>query len=456
MAMDVRLDQSAVLRMEASPTLMAFTEILVLTELELEQRIDRELDQNPALERSDSPVSDVSAQSWEALGDRRSTSLRLQDPAGPGDEVERIAAVRSNTARQLDDLRLVLAAAELPVAEYLVGSLDRHGYLDAPPQEIAAELHVDPERVERILRALRDVGPPGIAACDARECLLLQLDVAETNGYTHPLARTIIDHYLGELASGKLRALAGKLGTSEDEVRSARRFIRQRLSPFPRSDSDQEPWAPPAQVPRVHPDAIVRESIDRPGELEVELPGTWRSRLTIDSLYLGLAAGELSASTDARRHAHQFVRRADGFITLLEQRSETIRRVVEYAANRQAGFVRHGCRLLQPLTRVQVARALGIHESTVSRATAGKFAMLPSGRLVPVAHFFQASLGLQEALRDVIRGEGRPMSDRELSLRLRMLGYRVARRTVAKYRLRLGLPMQALRSGEPTSEARFA
>lgn len=145
------------------------------------------------------------------------------------------------------------------------------------------------------------------------------------------------------------------------------------------------------------------------------------------------------------------MRRASWFIARLDERFRTIRQVVEYAANRQRGFVLGGPRYLEPLAQAEAARDLGIHESTVSRAVAGKYMMMPSRAVVPVQDFFRAGLAPQEALRQLIAAEDHPLSDAELAQRLSAQGFSVARRTVAKYRDRLGLAAGPVRRALPAA-----
>jgi RNA polymerase sigma-54 factor len=139
------------------------------------------------------------------------------------------------------------------------------------------------------------------------------------------------------------------------------------------------------------------------------------------------------------------VRQAASFISRLEERVATIRAVVEYAAGRQRAFVLRGPRHLRPLAQAEVARELGVHESTVSRAVAGKYMMLPSRAVVPVQDFFRSALAPQDALRQLIAAENEPLTDAELARLLQDQGFHVARRTVAKYRHALGLAPAPLR-----------
>jgi RNA polymerase sigma-54 factor len=152
-------------------------------------------------------------------------------------------------------------------------------------------------------------------------------------------------------------------------------------------------------------------------------------------------AGALETDEE-KNHVRDAVTRARQFMGKLNQRRETLERISLCAVTMQEDFVREGVRELRPLTRADVAQQVGIHESTVSRATAGKYVMLPNNKVVPFGDFFTASLGVKDAIRELIEkeaAEGRTLSDREIGQRLLEQGYRVARRTVAKYRAELGI-----------------
>jgi RNA polymerase sigma-54 factor len=139
------------------------------------------------------------------------------------------------------------------------------------------------------------------------------------------------------------------------------------------------------------------------------------------------------------------VRRADGFLAKLERRWRTLRLIGTYLADRQRGFIQHGPSSMVSLTRAETARAVSLSESMVSRAVAGKFALLPAGRVMPLADFFDCSLRVRAELSRLITDEERPLSDSELACLLHRRGYDVARRTVAKYRDRLGILPAGLR-----------
>ena len=123
----------------------------------------------------------------------------------------------------------------------------------------------------------------------------------------------------------------------------------------------------------------------------------------------------------------------------IAQRRETMRRITNCLVEVQDEFLRQGVRQLRPLTRAQVAQYLGLHESTVSRATADKYVMLPNRHVIPFSEFFQASLSAKDRIREMITTEPRPLTDKEIVQRLREQGVRIARRTVTKYRNQLGI-----------------
>ncbi len=149
---------------------------------------------------------------------------------------------------------------------------------------------------------------------------------------------------------------------------------------------------------------------------------------------------------DVREHVRVYVSRAQAFRARIQQRWRTLERVAAAAVERQKEFLRGAAAPLVPLTRADLAADLGIHESTVCRAVARKAIALPSGRVVPFATLFDASLPVSSALRDLIAREEHALSDAELARRLQRRGFHVARRTVAKYRRRIGVANSAVRA----------
>jgi RNA polymerase sigma-54 factor len=245
----------------------------------------------------------------------------------------------------------------------------------------------------------------------------------------------VLTDHLPALARGHFAAIAAALAVPSHAVQDILRLVRERLRPYPAFDGSAG-----VCVPRVVPDLVISERIDAPGEYTVELVEPLRVRLRLRPPTRRDFGG-----TGDDVQARDAVRAARQLLGQLGDRWDTLRRIAEYTVARQQGFLRRGPAALKPLHRNEVAAGLGLHESTVSRAVAGKYALLPSRRITPLAAFFGASGGLDEELRELVRSECLPLSDQELADRLRVQGYPVARRTVAKHRARLGIGSAAQR-----------
>jgi RNA polymerase sigma-54 factor len=409
-----QLQTAATLGLHASPALVQFSHTLELPAGALEEVVERELAANPALERG-----------------------LASEPAGAAppradDIADSVADEPSDGDRLLAAARLQLPAADHGVAEAAVGSLTSRGFLAAPVDELARELGVTPERLARVVDALREAGPPGTAAADLRGCLLAQLDALAGGDARFALARAIVADHLGALAAGRLRAIARAEGATLREVVAARDLIRTRLRPCAVMET------PSGRRPRVAglpPELAFRPSAR--GGHDVEVLEAARLRLRISPLY-----SEATFSGGPREAAalSADLRRAHAFLGRLEERWRALRALGEALALHQDAFLRHGPEHLRPLRRAEIARELGVHESTVSRSVAGKHAALPSGAVVPLSDFFTISHDALDALRDLVACEPRPLPDAALADAMRRRGFPVARRTVAKYRDALGIP----------------
>lgn len=401
------------MRPVASPALLEFAGMLALSAAELEGVVAQELSANPALERADG---------CPACGSRVHAYCGGAGGGPPQGERTDWPAATTGAEELLAELRCAATEKEAKLAGYLLGCLDDRGFLPGGPEQVAADLGIAVAEVNGALDALRRAGPPAIGARDVRESLLLQLAGEGTRaGTRRELARVIACRYLEPLARGQLETIASGLGCPLRDVAGCVLYIRRHCTPSP-APGLRTPAAA-TRVPAV-PDVVITR------QLRVE---TLELGLRIDPGYARLAARS------------ELVGKASAFISRLEERAGTIRRIVRYAASRQHAFVLRGPRYLRPLAQADVARDLGIHESTVSRAVAGKYMMLPSRAVVPVQDFFRSALAPQDALRELIAAETRPLTDTELAGQLAAQGFPVARRTVAKYRHALGLPAAPLR-----------
>jgi RNA polymerase sigma-54 factor len=407
--------------LEVSPALIAFSEMLILPYAAMQSVVEDELCANTALERLDADDCPVCRGTWRArcpvcsVPARGATASRAADVAD-------WAVTEPDSHALLRAVRMETSVAEAPIAEFLVDSLDEHGLLDRPPAQLAAELGVPEPAVLRVLEVIRRSGPPGIGATSVAECLLLQMDALDLGDDRAGLARAVIAEHLPALARGHFSSIAAALGVSRAQVQQVLELIRRRLRPYPAFSGNA-----PAVTAYVVPDVVVREGDEPEGAFTVELVEPALLRLGIRD-----AAGESA-------------RRARSFLGQLHDRWNTLRRVAEYTVQRQREFLIRGPAALRPLTRAEVAGALELHESTVSRAIADKYALLPGGTIVPLSRFFGASGGVDEELRKLLESADGPMSDQRLADRLRAAGYPIARRTVAKHRARLGFVSAPLR-----------
>ena len=427
------------LDLRTSPALIAASEMLELPSHALDAVVQEVLEANPALERLDGAECAVCRDRWPTrcpvcapagLSPRPAAGSGRAAGSGPvsGQPGPDRPAPQTDADALLALVRMAIPAQDVRIAAYVVGSLDHHGRLDIGAKEMAAELGADESAVVRVLAAVRQNGPPGVGATSAAECLLLQLDGLDlVDDTTRALARRVIAGHLPALARGRLAPIASALGVDQDSVAAVLRLIRERLRPYPAFEGG----TPPLNA-RIVPDLVIRARPEAPGEFEVELVEPRRLRL-------GIAPGYLRQPDKTR------LAEARQLLGQLRERWETLQRVATYTIERQKDFVREGPVGLQPLTRAEVAGTLGLPQSTVSRATAGKYAMLPSDRIVPMATFYSASGGLAEELRRLVAAEDRPLSDGELAGLLGAQGYPVARRTVTKYRMKLGIAAAAQR-----------
>lgn len=443
-----------------TPALIALNNMLVLSTADLQHLLQQELDENPALDLIETDAEEATCPTCGnrllgrlclvcAADDMRDDTRTEGSSPGADDEYDPLLLVAApmRLQEQLQrDLRASLPVDDQPIAEYLIGCLDERGFLDGEIPEIARSLGCEEERVERVLRKLQELAPAGVGARSVQECLLLQLDQLEREGTSQPFARQIIAEHWDDLGVGRHTVISRTLKISQDEVLAARDFIRAHLRPYPLERISGDSGRSPATTSYVLPDVIIREENDT---FVVEVIESQRSFLRINPLYQELAAaartGGQQVSEEELDHLRSYISRARMFMTNLQQRRETIRRISEYVVERQEEYLRHGIRQLAPLTRAEVAYVLGVHDSTVSRATANKYAQLPNRSITSFDTFFTASLSAKDVLRSIIEREGRPLTDSDLVDLLRREGVVIARRTVAKYRQQLGILPSTLR-----------
>jgi RNA polymerase sigma-54 factor len=471
MDLDFGQDLSATQSLKVSPRLVAASYILELSSQELQQQISNELSDNPALELVDVPTCQscgselhgsvcpwcIQRQRGEEAPREDPIASAYEDPPAPKatrsldddefDPLTQVASEETLAEKLLADLGAILDANDMPIAEYLVGSLDEKGYLSTSIEEAAYELDVDQERVRDVLAHLQGLEPIGVGARNLHECLLIQIDYLEQLGIRQPHAREIISEYLVELGEHKFGKIAHDLKISPEEVSDVWEFVKSKLNPHPgHGFSSTNTRDRDTRAMYVLPDVIISAGEDG---FEVEVVESRRFVLRVSPLYTKISSefqrDGAAMSTEEKRHVQQYVGRAKLFIANINQRRQTIFNITTCLVKQQREFLEHGIRHLKPLSRAAIANELGIHESTVSRATAAKYVMLPDGEVIPFSHFFTPSLSIKDVIKEMIEKEGRPLTDAQIAERLRERGIEIARRTVAKYRMQLDILPSSLR-----------
>ncbi len=338
---------------------------------------------------------------------------------------------------------LELTKVERKVGEYLIGNLDDYGYLQVSVEEAAQKFSLTIEEIEAILKMIQSFEPYGVGARNLVESLVIQ---AENLKIMTPLVKRIIEFYLPELAKGKIAKIAQELNVETGEVQQALDIIKK-LDPKPGRN-----FSSANDVRYIVPD-IVLERID--GEYVVLVNDTAFPRLGINNSYRELLKKE--ENSEAKAFVEQKLNSAAWLIKSIEQRRLTLYKVAQCLVEFQRDFLDHGVRYLKPLNMKQVATRVGVHESTVSRATAGKYAQTPQG-VYELKYFFTSGVenlaggftsaeSVKKSIVDLINVEDSksPFSDQKICDLLNLKGINISRRTVAKYRDELGISPASVR-----------
>ncbi len=330
-----------------------------------------------------------------------------------------------------------LAANDRKTAELIIGNIDDNGFLQVTPADMSLNTGIAEEDFEKMLLLVQSFYPPGVGARDLRDCLLIQLKRA---GKQTSLEYKIIEDHMTDLGKRRFPEIARRMGISVEQVQKCANSIAQ-LDPRP----GQIFAAAPQNY--VLPDVTV-EKID--GEYQVILNGEQIPHLRISNTYKDIMSQDGNGS-DVKDYIRDKIRSGKFLIKSIHQRQQTISNIAHEIVKRQREFFDHGTAHLKPMTMVQIADIVGVHETTVSRAVSGKYMATPQG-VFEIKYFFtpgyQTSSGesmsntsVKEALMDLVKNEdpGSPLSDKEIVEILSDRGIPIARRTVAKYRTELNI-----------------
>lgn len=327
----------------------------------------------------------------------------------------------------------------------LLGHLNDNGWLAKPLEEIATEEDRPLEDMEFAQETLLTLDPPGLGAKDLRQCLLVQL---ERQGRTKVLEYHILNECFNELSRHRYEDIAERFDVELEDVKDAAARITT-LNPRPAKDFEE----PPAIGFHVQPELTIKK---QDGEWIVVLHKEVTPSLRVSHFYKSMMA-EAGEKKEVREYIREHIKRGRFFIDLLQQRQQTIQKVAEQIIAKQVPFFEQGPTHLRPMTMSEIAAEVGVHETTISRTVGGKFANTPHG-VFELRSFFtsgmatdsgeaMSSRGVEAALKEVIEAEDRqhPLNDKEIAEKLAERGIRISRRTVVKYRDRLGILPSALR-----------
>ncbi|MFT7677925.1 MAG: RNA polymerase sigma-54 factor [Planctomycetota bacterium] len=483
--MNLGLHQSARLeqRLIQSPQMIQAMQILQLGALDLQERIEQELVENPFLERpepegdegragdkgaDDSKTAENKDQteSWESMFDDME---RLEPDFGNGrnshvgaggeDGDRKYEALQNTAAKphsQAENLMESILLMELDprdakLVNYLVFCLDERGYLRRSRTELALEMttelndQVYPEEIELALEILRSATHPAMGAASLEECLSLQL--LALGAAEDSLEVVLVSTHLGDLQANRLPRIAKATGSSIPEIKLALEEIRG-LDPSPAWDYSQ------ATAETIHPEVIVG---DVDGKRVVRLDRERSPALRLSPNYRRMLE-QAGKDPEAKAWIKKRVESASWFLDAVKQRESTLLRISKSVFTRQAGFLDKGVSGLQTLRMQEVADELGLHISTISRGVSGKHVQTSRG-IFPLKYFFTggtakdtgevaSQASVKELVRKLIEAEDKkkPLSDDHLAAQLEEKeGIKIARRTVTKYRKGLNIPSSTQR-----------
>jgi len=486
-----RLFQSAELRqeMKINPRLYQAMELLHMPLQDLEQHLKQEMAENPFLELSEPDVSDEVSLDEADSNDVEDGEIDWEEILLDGFDVggrrnqHEHKEYRQPTAVETEDLRdrleeqlhhLSVSDREMRLGEEIIGNVEDSGFLSCPLEKVvegvndwlrdvrkvaeerAAALEdpeereeeeaaidelfrdYDLEEAEAVLEMIQRFDPPGVAARNLRECILLQL---RRRGEVDSLAFRLVDEHFDDFLNHRWTEIGRNLGLSAVEVQDAADEVAK-LNPKPglQYGSDRDNY--------VTPDLIVEE-ID--GEYHVFLNDTRLPRLRISRAYREVASDKSKFKGENRDFINAKLNSANWMIQAIEQRRQTMLKVMSFIVDRQREFFDRGIQHLRPLTLREVADHIDMHESTVSRVTNQKYCQTPRG-VYSLKFFFSSGLstssgqdisarGVRDKIRTLVSNENsrKPLTDQKIVDLLEEEGIEIARRTVAKYRDQLGI-----------------
>ncbi len=439
------IKQKQSLKQSLSPQQILQTLILQLNTNSLEDKVFEELESNPLLEHSDDSDQEENFDSKDEI-----------DYEDDPDEYEphNIYSNESNKddipiAEQLDFLQDLskqlnefnLSKGDESVAEEIIWNLDENGYFTLDAFLIADRLNVSIEKVEEVLFLVQKLNPLGIGARNLKECLILQIPEKKYENH-----RLVLSEHFEDFVNHKYEKIVEALGIHNEELHKIINDIKK-LNPYPGEGKLK------GQNDSVIPDLIITLENNK---WKISVNDSWVSNISLNTKYLEAMKNKKS-SKETKKYLSQKFDSATWLIQAIEQRQSTLTRVMEEIINNQSDFFNGDTLLIRPMKLKDIANKLNMDISTISRSTRNKYVDTPYG-IFELKSFFSGKLNsdngeevstklvknlLKQLIEDEVKQE--PLTDTDLAVKIKEKGYPIARRTVAKYREELKLPVARLR-----------
>lgn len=466
MILKQRLEQRQVQKLILAPALLQAIKLLPLTNLELIEIIDTELSQNPMLEVEDEVGEKVEEGEQKTEG-QESISEEKESKEAQREEEEfesyfqehfdnefRTYFLEKKEASHLENIvskspslwdhlnwqanLTFFNEKEREIAQYIIGNINEDGYLIVSLEEISKATDSSTEIITEIREKIKRFDPVGVGSLSLKEDLLTQMDYLQIED---EVSRKMVNQFLPLLEKSDYAQLSKALDIPLSEIKYHIEVIKG-LDPAPGRKYSQE------KTVYVIPDIVVTKEGN---ELKIALNDEGLPRLKISGYYKRLLAKATKEDPEAYQFLRDKMKKAFWFLRSLDQRNQTIYRVAKFIVEKQKDFIEKGIEFIKPLTLMELAQEIGVHESTVGRVVANKYIMTPRG-VFRLKYFFHKSLSgdfgeeisslrIKERIKKLVESEDRnqPLSDIEIGEMLAKENFRIARRTVAKYRKQLDI-----------------
>ncbi|TKJ41829.1 RNA polymerase sigma-54 factor [candidate division LCP-89 bacterium B3_LCP] len=477
MIQTLRQDLRQRLEMSIQPLQILRSELIQLPLLELELRINSELEENPFLDEAEAPEEENPEETEEIPVPKTAEELDEEDgeelpakteakevdweailndedfyeyrPRSLPSSVEVHEIPRAATLSMNDHIRTQLRTDRLignfvEVGEYILGSLTPDGYLDMSVEEISADIRIRPEIIEAVIKRIQTYDPPGIAARSLQECLIIQLEAQDN---PDPNALRMLKECFKEFTNKKYEIIAKKLEVTLEEVKKAYEIVTK-LNPKPGEGLFDE------KQNYIVPDLIVKQIGD---DFEIFINDGSIPNFYVNTEYRNMVLAKKKVDKKTREFVHRKLESARWFINAIHQRRSTMLRTMRAIVKKQEDFFRFGKEHLRPMILQDIADDIEMDIATISRVTNGKYVQTDFG-VIELKYFFSQRMETNEGedvstriikskLREIVDKENKasPWSDEKLAELLSQEGYTIARRTVQKYREQLSIPVKRLR-----------